>query len=63
MRSLPDEIHDKACFLLGTTAVLGVSATAVENANTVVVSILAYASMDNEDDLDTEAEYPVRYTD
>src|SRR5574344_2978031 len=33
-----------------------------EETNSVALSILAYASMDNEDDLDAEADYPVRYT-
>ena len=40
--------------LLGAAATLGAWATAVENTNTVAVAILAYASMDNDDDLDAE---------
>ncbi len=49
--------------LLGAMVTLGVRATAVETTNTVAIAILSYASMDNDDDLDADAEYPVRYTD
>jgi hypothetical protein len=43
-------------------AALNASAFTNEETNSVASSILAYASMDNEDDLDAEADYPVRYT-
>ena len=55
--------HMMRLILLGAAVTLGVTVAVAEDTNTVAVAILAYASMDNEDDLDFDAEYPVRYTD
>lgn len=54
----------KMCCLLlvGVAAFDAFAHTNVES-NRVAIAILAYASMDNDDDLDAEAEYPVRYVD
>ena len=40
-----------------------VTAAVIDNTNNIAVAILSYAAMDNEDDLDADEEYPVRYTD
>jgi len=41
---------------------VGVAST-LDDTNNVAVAILSYAAMDNDDDLDADVEYPVRYTD
>ena len=48
--------------LMGALA-FGAQAFTVDETNNVALAILSYASMDNEDDLDVDAEYPVRYSD
>lgn len=49
--------------LLSAVVIIGAGAAVVGDTNAVAVAILTYASMDNDDDLDAEVEYPVRYTD
>ena len=38
-------------------------ASVFDNTNNIAVAILSYAAMDNDDDLYTDVEYPVRYMD
>lgn len=49
--------------LLGLAVNFGILAAAIDATNNVAIAILSYASMDNEDDLDVDTDYPVRYTD
>lgn len=49
--------------LIGVIANLGFHAIASDDTNNVAIAILSYAAMDNDDDLDVDATYPVRYTD
>ena len=53
----------KAVCALSATFPLAGLASVLDNTNQIAIAILSYAAMDNEDDLDTGAEYPVRYTD
>lgn len=45
------------------SASVALRAEAMDDTNNIAVAILSYAAQDNEDDLEFDVEYPVRYTD